>query len=129
MSRFWSIPPSKINIILQNAFSFIIATGIIMSTVELVNQTPVVTNVSLVVDNATTPFTYSCDYVYSDAQNGTDNSTVMWFVNGSYASNSTQYNASLVNGSMLMCVVTPYDALYWGVAVESESLLILATED
>jgi hypothetical protein len=127
MSRFWSIPPSKINIILQNAFSFIIATGIIMSTVELVNQTPVVTNVSLVVDNATTPFsTYSCDYVFNDAQNGTP---IAWFVNGSYAGNSTNDSIVHTGGISLMCAVTPYDAVYWGVAVESESQLILATEE
>lgn len=100
-----------------------------MSTVELVNQTPVVTNVSIVFDNATTPFTYSCDYVFVDAQNGTDNSTIAWFVNGSYAGNSTNYTVINTGGISLMCIVTPYDAWYWGIAVESESLSIIATDE
>jgi hypothetical protein len=111
------------------AAPFNIATGIIISTVELVNQTPSVTNVSIGVDNSTTNSTYSCNYVFVDAQNGTDNSTIAWFVNGSYAGNSTNYTTVHTGGISLMCVVTPYDALYWGVAVESESQLILATEE
>tara|TARA_B110001452_G_C15185708_1_gene411834 strand:- start:752 stop:883 length:132 start_codon:yes stop_codon:yes gene_type:complete len=41
-----------------------------------------------------------------------------WF-NGSYAGNSTNYSIVHTGGI----------SLYWGIEVESESLLILATED
>jgi hypothetical protein len=118
-----------VDLLAGGAAPFNIPAGIIMSTVELVNQTPVVTNVSIVFDNATTPFTYSCDYVFVDAQNGTDNSTIAWFVNGSYAGNSTNYTVINTGGISLMCIVTPYDAWYWGIAVESESLSIIATDE
>jgi hypothetical protein len=41
--------------------------------------------------------------------------SIAWFVNGSYAGNSTNYTTVHTGGISLMCVVTPYDALYWGV--------------
>ena len=111
------------------AAPFNIPAGIIITTAELVNQTPSVTNVSIVLDNTTTYSTYSCNYDFADAQNGTDNSTIAWFVNGSYAGNATNYTIVNTGGISLMCIVTPYDALYWGIAVESESVTIIATDE
>ena len=111
------------------AAPFNIPAGIIITTAELVNQTPSVTNVSIVLDNTTTYSTYSCNYDFVDAQNGTDNSTIAWFVNGSYAGNATNYTIVNTGGISLMCIVTPYDALYWGIAVESESVTIIATDE
>jgi len=111
------------------AAPFNIPAGIVITTAELVNQTPSVTNVSIVLDNTTTYSTYSCNYDFVDAQNGTDNSTIAWFVNGSYAGNATNYTIVNTGGISLMCIVTPYDALYWGIAVESESVTIIATDE
>lgn len=108
----------------NSPFSIYMPTGIVITQLEWDNQTPSVSNVTLSVDNSTEPSVYSFNYVFSDAQNGTDNSTVEWFVNGSYVANTTTYSASLTNGSTIMCVVTPYDDVYWGVPVQSETLLI-----
>lgn len=108
----------------NSPFSIYMPTGIVITQLEWDNQTPSVSNVTLSVDNSTEPSVYSFNYVFSDAQNGTDNSTVEWFVNGSYVANATTYSASLTNGSTIMCVVTPYDDVYWGVPVQSETLLI-----
>ena len=111
------------------AAPFNIPAGIVITTAELVNQTPSVTNVSIVLDNTTTYSIYSCNYVFVDAQNGTDNSTIAWFVNGSYAGTATTYTIIGTGGISLMCIVTPYDALYWGIAVESESVTVIATDE
>ena len=110
-------------------FAIYMPAGILITGEEWVNQTPSVTNVSIGVDNSTTNSIYSCNYVFVDAQNGTDNSTIAWFVNGSYAGNSTNYTVINTGGISLMCIVTPYDAWYWGIAVESESLSIIATDE
>ena len=110
-------------------FAIYMPAGILITGEEWVNQTPSVTNVSIGVDNSTTNSIYSCNYVFVDAQNGTDNSTIAWFVNGSYAGNSTNYTVINTGGISLMCIVTPYDALYWGIAVESESTTIIATDE
>ena len=32
-------------------------------------------------------------------------------------------------GISLMCIVTPYDSLYWSIAIESESVAIVATDE
>ena len=117
------------DLLTEGAAPFNIPAGIIITTAELVNQTPSVTNVSIVLDNTTTYSTYSCNYDFVDAQNGTDNSTIAWFVNGSYAGNATNYTIVNTGGISLMCIVTPYDALYWGIAVESESVTIIATDE
>ena len=103
---------------------FNIPAGIILTSFELMNQTPLVSNVTLAVDNLTEPSVYSFNYVFFDAQNGTDNSTVEWFVNGTYVANTNTYSANLTNGSTIMCIVTPYDDMYWGVPVQSDTLLI-----
>ena len=117
------------DLLTEGAAPFNIPAGIIITTAELVNQTPSVTNVSIGIDNSTTYSIYSCNYVFVDAQNGTDNSTIAWFVNGSYAGNATNYTIVNTGGISLMCIVTPYDALYWGIAVESESVTIIATDE
>ena len=104
-------------------------SGIVITEAEWTNQTPSVSNVTVEVNETTNTSVFSCDYIFNDAQSDSDNSTVLWFVNNSYAANTTTYSANLPNGSSVTCMVTPYDGLYWGVSVESESHLVLATED
>ncbi|MBT5660733.1 MAG: hypothetical protein HOI79_01520 [Euryarchaeota archaeon] len=108
----------------NSPFSIYMPSGIVIMQVEWDNQTPSASNVTLSVNNSTTPSVYSLNYVFYDGQNGTDNSTVEWFVNGTYVANTTTYTANLANGSTIMCIVTPYDDMYWGVPVESNTLLI-----
>lgn len=109
----------------NSPFSIYMPTGIVITQLEWDNQTPSVSNVTLVIDNMTEPSIYSFNYTFLDAQNGTDNSTVEWFVNGTYVANTSTYSANLTNGSTIYCVVTPYDGLYWGVPVRSDTFVAL----
>ena len=110
-------------------FAIYMPAGIVITQAEWLNQTPSVTNVSIVLDNTTTYSTYSCNYDFVDAQNGTDNSTIAWFVNGSYAGNATNYTIVNTGGISLMCIVTPYDSLYWGTVTESAAIIVAASSE
>ena len=110
-------------------FAVYMPSGIVITEAEWTNQTPSVSNVTVEVNETTNTSVFSCDYIFNDAQADSDNSTILWFVNNSYAANTSTYSANLTNGTTVGCMVTPYDGLYWGDSVESESHLILATED
>ena len=110
-------------------FSVYMPNGIVITEAQWANQTPMVSNVTVEVNATANTSVFSCGYIFHDAQGDSDNSTILWFVNNSYAGNTSTYTVNLTNGTTVACMVTPYDGLYWGVSVESESRLILATED
>ena len=110
-------------------FSAYMPSGIVMTEAEWANQTPMVSNVTVEVNETANTSVFSCGYIFHDAQGDSDISAILWFVNNSYAGNTSTYTVNLTNGTTVACMVTPYDGLYWGVSVESESRLILATED
>ena len=110
-------------------FAIYMPSGIVITEAEWTNQTPSVSNVTVEVNGTTNTTMFSCGYIFSDAQGDSDNSTIIWFINNSYAANTSTYSANLTNGTTIACMVTPYDGLYWGVSIESQDHLILATED
>jgi hypothetical protein len=50
----------------------------------------------------------------------------MWFVNGTYVANTSNFSADLANGSILSARVTPYDGLYTGSSVEAEFEILVS---
>jgi hypothetical protein len=112
----------------DSPFAIYMPSGIVITEDEWANQTPWVTNVSISVDESSESTEYSVNYLFMDNQNGTDNSTFIWYVNGTYAANTSTYTGALSNGTILSVRVTPYDGLYWGADVEAE-LLVLDDED
>ncbi len=111
----------------DSPFAVYMPSGIVITEDEWTNQTPSVVNASITMDDTSETPEYSATYLFMDNQNGTDNSTVAWYVNGTYAANTTTYSANLSNGTVLSVRITPYDGLYWGEAVEAE-LLVVETE-
>ena len=111
----------------DSPFSVYMPSGIVITEDEWANQTPSVVNASISMDDTSETPEYSASYLFMDNQNGTDNSTVSWYVNGTYAANTTTFSANLSNGTVLSVRITPYDGLYWGEVVEAE-LLVNETE-
>ena len=111
----------------DSPFAVYMPSGIVITEDEWTNQTPSVVNSSITMDDTSETPEYSATYLVMDNQNGTDNSTVAWYVNGTYAANTTTYSANLSNGTVLSVRITPYDGLYLGEAVEAE-LLVVETE-
>jgi len=111
----------------DSPFAIYMPSGIVITEDEWANQTPWVTNVSITVHESSETPEYSVNYLFMDDQNGTDNSTFIWYVNGTYAANTSNYTGALSNGTIISVRVTPYDGLYWGVDVVAE-LLVLDAE-
>ena len=99
--------------------TFNVPAGIVMTAFEWTNQTPSVSNVSILnaTDNGTT--TYTCDYTFNDAQGDNDTSVVVWLVDGVESGNGTTYDGSV--GAVLRCEVTPSDGVYVGETVVAET--------
>lgn len=106
-----------------------IPTGIIWSTANWDNNLPSVTNVSVVVDDSANSTTYVCEYVFSDLQNDSDNSTISWYVGTENVANGSTYTADLENGSVVSCAVAPFDGVFTNEEVTSDSFEVIATDE
>lgn len=100
--------------------TFNVPAGMIMTAFEWINQTPMVTNVSVSNTTEGELTTYTCDYTFSDNQGDNDTSMVLWMLDGSEVGNGTTYSGTVNSGSTIMCSVTPSDGLYVGETVASE---------
>lgn len=100
--------------------TFNVPAGMLMTTFEWTNQTPVATNVSHANLTEGDVTTFTCDYVFTDNQGDNDTSLVVWMVNSVEVGNGTTYNGTVAAGSTIMCAVTPSDGLYVGETVASE---------
>jgi hypothetical protein len=100
--------------------TFNVPAGMLMTTFEWTNQTPVATNVSHTNLTEGDVTTFTCDYVFTDNQGDNDTSLVVWMVNSVEVGNGTTYNGTVAAGSTIMCAVTPSDGLYVGETVASE---------
>ena len=101
--------------------TFNVPAGLIMTSVEWINQTPTVTNVTITNLTEDDSTIYNCDYIFIDAQGDNDTSSVVWLLDGAEGGNGTSYNGTLASGSSLVCEVTPFDGLYVGDVVASEA--------
>lgn len=90
------------------------AGGIVLTVAEWANQTPMVSNVSILTNTSISPHTHNCDYVFSDNQGDNDTSLVEWYVDATLVANGSSYQADVPAGSTLVCSVTPNDGLYTG---------------
>ena len=114
----------------DSPFAVYMPAGIVITEAEWTNQTPSVVNLTISsspTEDGSGNTTYEAVYEFLDAQEDNDTSTVMWFVNGTYMTNTSTYSAALTNGSVLSVRVTPHDGLYTGSSVEAE-LVILVSE-
>jgi hypothetical protein len=107
----------------NSPFAVFMPAGIVITSIEWLNQTPIVSNVTIT-DTSGNGTTFSCDYVFDDGQGDNDTSFVQWYVDNSSSSNGTIYSAALVAGNALQCVVSPYDGEHWGIDVASEFTII-----
>ena len=114
----------------DSPFAVYMPTGIVITEAEWTNQTPVIQNATInstATEDGSGNTTYSVDYLFIDAQGDNDTSSFAWYVNGTYAANTSNYTADLSNGTVLSVRITPFDGLYFGEAVEAE-LLVLVPE-
>ena len=114
----------------DSPFAVYMPTGIVITEAEWTNQTPVIQNATInstATEDGSGNTTYSVDYLFIDAQGDNDTSSFAWYVNGTYATNTSNYTADLSNGTVLSVRITPFDGLYFGEAVEAE-LLVLVPE-
>ncbi len=114
----------------NSPFATYMPTGIVITTEEWTNQTPVIQNATInstATEDGSGNTTYSVDYLFIDGQGNNDTSSFAWYLNGTYAANTSNYTADLSNGTVLFVRVTPFDGLYFGEAVEAE-LLVLVPE-
>ena len=103
--------------------------GIVITEAEWTNQTPSAVNLTISstpAEDGSGNTTYEAVYEFVDAQGDNDSSTVMWFVNGTYATNTSTYSAALTNGSVLSVRVTPHDGLYTGSSVDAELVIVVS---
>ena len=98
----------------------------IWTTAHWSENLPVVTNVSVIEDTSTN---YVCQYVFTDSQNDSDNSTIAWYVNSENVANGSTYSANLENGSEITCIVTPFDGIFSNDSVTSETFVVIATDE
>ena len=113
----------------DSPFAVYMPAGIVITEAEWTNQTPSVVNLTISsspTDDGSGNTTYEAVYEFVDAQGDNDSSTVMWFVNGTYVTNTSTYSAALTNGSVLSVQVTPHDGLYIGSSVEAELVIVVS---
>ena len=106
-----------------------IPTGIIWTVDHWNDNLPTVTNVTVTVDDSANSTTYVCQYVFSDSQNDSDNSTISWYVGSDNVANGSTYSAELGNGSEVSCVVSPFDGVFSNDAVTSNTFVVIATDE
>lgn len=106
-----------------------IPTGIIWTVDHWNDNLPIVTNVTVAVDDSANSTTYVCEYIFSDSQNDSDNSTISWYVGSDNVANGSTYSAELENGSQVSCVVSPFDGVFSNDAVPSITFIVIATDE
>ena len=106
-----------------------IPTGIIWTVDHWNDNLPTVTNVTVVEDDSANSTTYLCQYVFTDSQNDSDNSTVSWYVGSENVANGSTYSAELDNGSQVSCVVSPFDGVFSSDVVTSNTFVVIATDE
>jgi len=91
---------------------------------NLNNYAPTASNVAITPNSPDTSDNLACNWTYSDADNDTENGTIIkWFVNN--IENSTFLNLKVINnnytniGQLWKCQVTPSDGKSFGTAVNS----------
>ena len=104
----------------NSPFAIYMPAGIVITTVEWFNQTPIVSNVTITENTSENVTTFSCDYVFDDVQGDNDTSFVQWYVDNTTSTNGTNYSSAVTTGNVLQCVVSPYDDEHWGIDVASE---------
>ena len=115
----------------NSPFATYMPTGIVITTEEWTNQTPVIQNVTInstATEDGSGNTTYSVDYLFIDGQGDNDTSSFAWYLNGTYAANTSNYTADLSNGTVLSVRITPFDGLYFGEAVEAELQIVTTNE-
>ena len=113
----------------DSPFAVYMPAGIVITEAEWTNQTPSAVNLTISstpTEDGSGNTTYEALYEFVDAQGDNDSSTVMWFVNGTYATNTSTYSAALTNGSVLSVRVTPHDGLYTGSSVDAELVIVVS---
>jgi hypothetical protein len=107
----------------NSPFAVFMPAGIVITSIEWLNQTPIVSNVTIT-DTSGNGTTFSCDYVFDDGQGDNDTSFVQWYVDNTTSNNGTNYSGTVVAGNALQCIVSPYDGEHWGIDVASEFTII-----
>ena len=115
----------------DSPFAVYMPTGIVITEAEWINQTPIIQNATInstATEDGSGNTTYSVDCLFIDAQGDNDTSAFAWYVNGTYAANTSNYTADLSNGTVLSVRVTPFDGLYFGETVEAELQIVTTNE-
>jgi alpha-tubulin suppressor-like RCC1 family protein len=100
-----------------------IGTSATSSTITISNTPPVVSNVTISPNPATTADTLTCPYSYSDIDGQGDQSMVDWQINSVVAGSGTSLSSGYANGDVVSCGVTPYDGVDSG-ASDSATITI-----
>jgi hypothetical protein len=108
----------------NSPFAIYMPYGIVITATEWLNQTPIVSNVTITENTSENVTTYSCDYEFYDAQADNDTSFVQWYVDNTTSNNGTNYSGTVGAGNALQCIVSPYDGEHWGIDVASEFTII-----
>jgi hypothetical protein len=87
-----------------------------------IDDTPVVSAVTITPDPATARDALSCTWVFSDAT-GADASTVQWAIDGIPAGTGPTLSTGHVHGDVVTCTVTPFDGALTGDPV-SDTLVV-----
>ncbi|MDE0954396.1 MAG: SAP domain-containing protein, partial [Candidatus Poseidoniales archaeon] len=85
----------------NSPFAVFMPTGIVITTVEWFNQTPIVSNVTITENTSENVTTFSCDYVFDDVQGDNDTSFVQWYVDNTTSTNGTNYSSAVTTGTVL----------------------------
>ena len=102
--------------------------SVVQSASSRVNRVPDVSNVSVLPSVTFGDDDLTCTYDYTDADFDLDQSTIEWRVNGfAVGTNALLPHYEVDEGDDVVCEVTPYDGVDYGVAV-TDSIQVLHTE-
>ncbi|MAY82068.1 MAG: hypothetical protein CL930_14970 [Deltaproteobacteria bacterium] len=93
----------------------------VVATVSIDNTPPIVEGVNITPVDATVDSTLTCDYdLFYDVDGGSDESTMVWFVDGVEVGTGPTLSSGFVGGQMVHCLVTPSDGTDSGDTVSGE---------
>jgi hypothetical protein len=93
------------------------------SSITIQNSAPTVSGVSISPNSATSSDMLTCTYSFTDPDGDADQSTIEWYVNGTYAGSGSTLSLGYSSGDTVECRVTANDGSTNG-NVDSDTITI-----